>query len=87
MKSQAVEGTYIPTSGYGWFRCGWVKISGNRTVSFAVTKREMFSGCGKMLYSHDCKGYMLAVKQVCRGCLRLILLVLPIACPPTHYGT
>ena len=47
MKSQAVEGTYIPTSGYGWFRCGWVKISGNRTVSFAVTKREMFSGCGK----------------------------------------
>ena len=41
----------------------------------------------KMLYSHDCKGYMLAVKQVCRGCLRLILLVLPIACPPTHYGT
>ena len=41
----------------------------------------------KMLHSHDCKGYMLAVKCVCRGCLRLILLVLPIACPPTHYGT
>lgn len=47
MKSQVVEGTYILTSGYGWFRCEWVKISGNRTISFAVTKREIYSGCGK----------------------------------------
>ena len=47
MKSHAVEETYMPTSGYGWFRCEWVKISGNRTISFAVTMKEMFSGCGK----------------------------------------
>ena len=38
---------------------------------------------GKMLNSHN--GHMLAVKRVCHGCLRFILLVLPIACPPTYY--
>ena len=47
MKSHAVEETYMATIGYGWFRCEWVKISGNRTISFAVTMKEMFSGCGK----------------------------------------
>ena len=73
MKSQVVEGTY------GGSGVNGLRSQATEPFPLLSLRGKYTVAVEKMLNSPN--GHMLAVKWVCHGCLRFILLVLPIACP------